>query len=98
PDWCYVPMAGAVAVVSSGRSAGARLDQALEIARVAALTTWRLGRGVYRFDPALYAALAETPIGEDLPVAPLFRLPEWCCYLDLPGESGVGHSRALAHS
>lgn len=87
PDWCYVPMAGAV--VAAGAPAGVAAGQALEIGRVAALATWRLGRGIYRFDPALYAALGETRLPQDLPVAPLYRLPEWCLYLDLPGEPDV---------
>lgn len=86
PAWCWVPMAGAYAVASDG---GPALPDPSALGRIAAVSTWRLGRGVYRVDPDLYAALIETPLDDQLPIELLYRLPEWCVYLDLPGDDGM---------
>lgn len=94
PDWCYVPLAGAIAVISDGAPGGATTDQALEIGRVGALMAWRVKRGVWPVSPILYDALRERPLPESAPVAPLYRLPEPCVYLELPGETFVRGSFA----
>lgn len=49
------------------------------------LATWRLGKGIYRFDADLRAALLDTPITGDIPTEVLKRLPEWCVYVETPG-------------
>ncbi|MFO1207058.1 MAG: hypothetical protein U1E63_15275 [Burkholderiales bacterium] len=41
--------------------------------------------GIYRFDPTLYESLISTPLSGDLPIDPLYRLPEWCVYIETPG-------------
>lgn len=41
-------------------------------------------QGVYRFDPTLYADLVATPIKGDIPSEILYRLPEWCVYIETP--------------
>lgn len=82
PDWCYLPMAAAVAIVSGGGTV--TFQHGPDISRVAALGAWRLGRGIYRFDPDLWGELVQTELPEDVPVAALYRLPEYCLYLDLP--------------
>ncbi|MCB1053219.1 MAG: hypothetical protein KDC71_21645 [Acidobacteria bacterium] len=48
------------------------------------LAAWRMGQGIYRFDPALYGALIETPVTGELPGQLLRHLPEWCVYLETP--------------
>jgi hypothetical protein len=50
-----------------------------------ALATWRLGKGVYRFDDDLREALLETPVSGPIPTEVLKRLPEWCVYVETPG-------------
>lgn len=50
-----------------------------------AMANWRMTQGIYRFDPTLYAALADTPLDGDLPADVLLRLPEWCIYVETPG-------------
>lgn len=47
--------------------------------------TWRMGQGIYRFDPALYPALIATELDGDIPADMLGRLPEWCVYVETPG-------------
>lgn len=41
-------------------------------------------KGVYRYDERLYALLRETSIAGDLPFDALYRLPEWCVYIETP--------------
>lgn len=65
----------------------------------AGYAAWRVTQGIYRFDPTLAAALADTPLTGDLPVSALTHLPHWCVYVETPGwtlplamgEEGVLH-------
>ena len=96
PDWCWLPMAGTVAYLTSRSVQGDRLGT--DIGRVAALTQWRLGRGVYQIDPEVAGystgALWHSAGGGAahwqqavLPPAETWtRLPEWCCYVELPPQ------------
>jgi hypothetical protein len=91
PDWCWLPMAGFHAYVTERAVA-----PAMEIPRVSALTTWRLGRGVYLPDEEVagYAAgtlrelTAEGAADWEQAVMPdtaaWAALPEWCCYIAFP--------------
>ncbi len=81
PEWCFAPMAASYAVVSGGQT----LETALvpDVAKIAALSAWRFSQSFYRFDPALYSQLIETKI-DKLPVDVLFRLPEWCVFIETP--------------
>ena len=54
------------------------------VQRISALAAWRMGRGIYRFDPALASALIATPLDGRIPVELLYRLPEWCVYIEAP--------------
>lgn len=97
PDWCYLPIAATMAIVATDAGCnvmdlGARHpDRVADGARLAALAAWRMTQGIYRFDPALYDAVAATPLTGDLPTALLQRMPEWCVYIETPGHS-VGTS------
>lgn len=53
-----------------------------EATKLAALATWRLTQGVYRFDPTLYEAVEATALDGDIPQDVLFHLPEWCVYIE----------------
>lgn len=96
PEWCYCPMAGAHAVVHAVHARGAdpwaldaRPDLMADVQAVAALSAWRVSQGIYRFDPALAAAIKPTPI-TTIPVEVLYRLPEWCVYIEEAHEQGCG--------
>ncbi|MDN0082395.1 hypothetical protein QU487_06460 [Crenobacter sp. SG2305] len=65
------------------RSSGP-LALALIVSAWCTLATWRMTQGIYRFDPALYRPLIETPLSGDLPADVLLRLPEWCVYIETP--------------
>lgn len=62
--------------------------------KLAALATWRVTQGVYRFDPTLYEAITATPLDGDIPHEVVFQLPEWCVYIE---TSGAEFGRAPLH-
>lgn len=51
---------------------------------LAALASWRVGQGVYRFDEQIFQELIDTQIENIIPTDVLLRLPEWCIYIELP--------------
>jgi hypothetical protein len=89
PDWCFLPLAGAYAIVSKGARPRS-LDQAGHIGVLGALAAWRVTQGVYRFDPTTFEALWQTPVTGDIPTEVLHHLPEWCVYLPTPGQKWHG--------
>jgi hypothetical protein len=99
PDWCYLPLHGAYAIVSGGGDARVHYERSHHIGIVGALAQWRVTQGIYRVDPALYQALIDTPVEGDLPTACLYRLPEWCAYVETPGllVGGVQTHGVWAH-
>lgn len=94
PDWCYLPIAGWYSIVCADAGVPVLDHRHLkligDIGRLAALGTWRMTQGVYRFDPELFAALVDTPITGDLPADLFYRLPEWCVYIETPGQQWLG--------
>lgn len=91
PTWCFLPMAGSYAVVSSELGVPRiSLPYIGDVARHAALCAWRVGQGIYRFDPAVFDAVRETPVGGDIPHELLYRLPEWAVYIETPGVEADG--------
>ena len=96
PAWCFMPMAAWYAVVSQDNIndllPGQRLPPHLipDVGRLAALGTWRYSQGIYRLDSDVQAALGDTIIVGDIPSEVLFRLPEWCVYVETPGRTWMG--------
>jgi hypothetical protein len=91
PAWCFLPMAGWYQILCEemgvdrlGLSTGNKLPV------VAALGIWKYCQGIYRFSPELLSALADSPVSGDLPSDVLFRLPEWCVYVETPGMTCYG--------
>ncbi|MEW6213482.1 MAG: hypothetical protein AB1631_34625, partial [Acidobacteriota bacterium] len=91
---CFVPMAAAYAIVSGGGTNTVPPERGTDIARVAALAAWRMTRGIYRFDRTLFNHLIETPIEGKIPIEVLYRLPEWCVYIETPGLILLGEEMA----
>lgn len=85
PDWCFAPLAAWYSIVCAENNRSA-LDLQLvgDVGRLAALGSWRVTQGIYRFDPALYEAIIATPVDGNLPCDVLYRLPEWCVYIETP--------------
>src|SRR3954447_25689401 len=89
PDWCFMPLAGAHAIVSKGTTLRS-IDQARHVGILGALAAWRVTQGIYRFDPTTFDALWETPVTGDIPTEVLFHLPEWCVYIPTPDRRWRG--------
>lgn len=55
----------------------------VDVGNLGAILSWRVSKGIYVFDETLLENLWNTPLDGDLPTDLFFRLPEWCCYIDL---------------
>lgn len=91
PSWCFLPMAGWYMLVCQAHGLyeldAGRIGQ---VSRLAALGAWRPTQRVYTFDAEVYAALTSTPLSGDIPAEALFRLPDWCVYIETPGLAAPG--------
>lgn len=91
PDWprhTYLPLEHAGMIAATIQRAQGEQPTPASIgylaSDIATLSAWRMTQGVYRYDPALYAALVDTPLTGDIPATVLQRLPEWCVYIETP--------------
>lgn len=88
PNWCFLPMSAFYAIVSSDAKVDCLpLKLIGDVARLSALGTWRISQGVYRVDPDLAKALIDSPITGSISMDVLYRLPEWCIYVETPEYS-----------
>lgn len=91
PEWCFLPVAGAQAAVANDAGIDVAMlgrmypERIADAARLAGLAAWRMTQGIYRFDPAVYEAVRDTPVAGDIPHEILYRMPEWCVYMETPG-------------
>jgi len=85
PSWCFCPLAAAYAIISGGGDNRVDLSRTALVGQLGCVAAWRPTKGIYRFDPDLAQALVDTPITGDLPREHLYRLPEWCVYVDPAG-------------
>jgi hypothetical protein len=90
PSWCYVPLAAAYTIVSGGGENRVAPDAVQDVGILGALAAWRMTQGIYRIDHDLFAELWDSPIMGDVPVECLFRLCEWCVYVEVPPGSVPG--------
>lgn len=87
PQWCYLPMAGWYAAVARVRNGGRPLQDLAaigDVSRLAALGTWRMTQGIYRFDHALRERIAAAGLPAHVPCQALHALPQWCVYVETP--------------
>lgn len=96
PNWCYCPIAGAYAIISGGGNNRVPPDRIHDCGILSALAAWRVGKGIYRIHPDLIGALLETPVGK-IPIEILYRLPEWCIYIEAPDNKMHGFFVFLEH-
>lgn len=66
-------------------------DKLPDVSRLAALGTWRYTQGIYRVTSGLIPHIVDTPLDKALPCDVLMRLPEWCLYIETPGQTIFGH-------
>lgn len=91
PNWpshCYLPLEHAGMIAAQLMQMDGVRPTPTDVARhgsmIATLSAWRMTQGIYRFDPALYPALVDTPMDGDLPADVIQHLPEWCVYIETP--------------
>lgn len=94
PDWCFLPEQVLTDFLRRYHQRGREyVSDSLEQFRfqglcakttMLGLAAWRTTKGIYRFDPELLQELWETPLEGELPASLLFKLPEWCVYIELP--------------
>ena len=91
PDWCFLPMAAFYAIVSKEADV-VRLPPHLlpDVPRLAAIGTWRYTQGVYRFAPDVCDAVMSGRISGEVPGEAIYRLPEWCVYVETPDKAWGG--------
>lgn len=99
PPWCYLPYEHAHEIMRNfvpnlppeiARTISSPVAQILEARRILAhnlclYSAWRHTKGIYRFDPSVYAELIDTPLDSELPCELLLRLPEWAVTMETPG-------------
>lgn len=91
PDWCFLPMAAWYAMVSAGNNMNTLpLDLVGDVAKLAAVGSWRYSQGIYQVDSDMMAALKNSPVSGSLPSEVLYRLPEWCVYVETPDQQWLG--------
>lgn len=83
-DWCYLPVAAWFAIVEKVQKDNGDALSIPVAQQITAVGTWRLGKGIYRFDSDLYSELIDTPVSDNLPVEIFLRLPEYCMYVETP--------------
>lgn len=54
-----------------------------DVALASGWGAWRMTQGIYRYDPAVYEAVRDTPI-DRIPVEVLDRMPEWAVMIETP--------------
>lgn len=86
PGWCWCPLSGAYSIVSMLRCGGDKIpiERISDVGILGALAAWRITQGIYRIDPDLFAALWTTSLTGNLPGELLYRIPEWCVYIEAP--------------
>ena len=87
PSWCWCPLSGAYSIVSmllSREDGKVPIERIPDVGSLGALAAWRMTQGIYQVDPDLFAALWTTPLTGSLPVELLYRIPEWCVYIEVP--------------
>jgi hypothetical protein len=57
-----------------------------EAERIAAVCSWALGQGIYRFNPNLLDAVVKTEIPDNFPLETFLTLPEYCIYTEIPHD------------
>lgn len=107
PDWCYVPMAGAIAVVAGDaqwEKIPLKIQHKLtsDAQAIFALTLWRRSKEVYVIDPDLKDLLFEQDGELDVPNEILLQLPYPCFYVEIPntylfGDKIIGFFVALEY-
>lgn len=86
PDYCYVPLAGAYALISSGGTI-TDANKAVDIGRLGALAAWKAKPMVEEFSADVYSQIIRTSPAS-LSIETFKKLPRWCTYLRVAEQNG----------
>jgi len=86
PEWCYMPLQAYYAALTMSMGKNIDVEKMNLVGIFAALDAWRLTQGIYRYDEEIYQSLLSTKIDEKIPCDVFLRLPEWCVYIETPGQ------------
>ena len=84
-DWCYVPLLAAYRTVSNDATELIHPTRSHHCAIVAALSTWRVTQGLYKFDGGLYGDLIHADTEFQIEEHSYYHLPQWSVYVQTPG-------------
>jgi len=96
PEWCYMPMAGAYAVVSGGESGVLPPEKQRDISVVSAVAAWRPTRTNVEIEEDLLETLWRGEMPETVEADDLASLPAWGIYVDL-GSVSDAPAGAILH-
>lgn len=89
--WCYLPINVAAGVLihhTRGRYASPSQAEILlhhDTRMLAALSAWRMTKGVFSFDPTVLREMFDSDLRDGLPEECFLRLPEWAVFIPTPG-------------
>lgn len=100
PDWCYMPIHFVInndtfCCCDDAKDQDEFYTLLDQLVLLNAAATWRLSKGIYKFDQDLYKELIGQVLQGDLPTEHLLHLPEWCIYIETPGMDGSDGFMAL---
>ncbi|RLB06624.1 MAG: hypothetical protein DRG59_07630, partial [Deltaproteobacteria bacterium] len=87
PDWCFMPMAGYLTILTKGHPDFHQLPMTVQLTAIkesqvlAALAPWRTTQGIYQFHSEIESKISSTPLVGNLPTELFYRLPEWSVYI-----------------
>lgn len=91
PKWCFLPMAAWYSIISAHyNSDRLSTDTITDVSKLAALGTWRYSQGIYRINDELRHELIKSQLNGNIPSNVLYRLPEWCMYIETPNLTWQG--------
>jgi hypothetical protein len=88
PEWCFLPVHVTQEILPAYfPDEKDDEDRKKEAPLLSGLAAWRVTQGIYRFAPEVLDAIWDTPIEGQIPSELLYRLPEWCVYVETPGKA-----------
>lgn len=91
PDWCFMPNSTFVHIVKNYNANLTDIQAIQDALKLSTLSKWRIGQGIYLFDPTLYDCLIQTTLDGDIPSELLLRIPQWCLYIETLGQKLDSH-------
>lgn len=86
PQWCFLPSKAdflnmPLMFLIDKKTSSYEEDPSIYL-NLPLLSAWRATQGVYRFDPDVLESLWNTSIKGSIPTDVLYRIPEWCVYVE----------------